>query len=102
MIYLTCTGEDVYFCITERLRGPRESFIEPFSTVLHFYVVFRSHVTCASYVPPGTTLHFFGIAAFTLERPSTSRSAEATADVSTNTPTSPEATNGHHMSQLGE
>jgi len=50
----------------------------------------------------GSTLHFFDIAGFTLERPSTSPSTEATTDVSTNTPTSPEATNGHRMSQLGE
>jgi hypothetical protein len=49
---------------------------------------------------PETTLHSFHIAHFTTDHPSTSPSAEAATDVSSNNSTTPKSTNGHHKSQL--
>lgn len=96
----TCTGEDMF---TAHYRDLRESLLDHCSNLVHKPVPLLfglSHCSCVIRSPARRLLTFLHIAHFSTEHPSTSQSAEAAADASSNAPTTPKTTNGHHMSQL--
>jgi hypothetical protein len=82
---------------TSHYRGLRESLLDYCSKLVHkpLHLLFSlSHCSCVILSSSRRLFTFSHVAHFTAEHPSSSQSAEAAADVSSNTPTTPRSTNG--------
>ena len=101
MIYLTCTVEDALHFASQKPTRVATRLL--FNHLTHKPVplpFILSNCSCVIRSSPRRLFTSFHVAHFTTEHLSTSPSAEAAADASTNTSTTPTAPNCHRMSQL--